>query len=202
MPSTPIHIGVLIMESCQLLDLAAVDLLYMATSEYLRNCGFPKPIYDLGRPCKIHWIGLDSPNTHVPATSDLSIRLTDSLTELAVAPGSLDALVLPGVPPQILPPPEQCLDFIRQHDAAGTAILAICTGTLIAAHAGLAKGKTVTAPRFLIPDLKRQFPEAKWDDAVRLARDGNLWTCGTCIHSLGAGSLIRRGYDAVRLAHH
>ena len=169
------------MENCQLLDFAAVDLIHMATPGYLKDCGFPKPIYELGRPCEIHWIGPAGTDAQSPVTSNLSVRLTDSFTDPAVAPGSLDALVLPGASPHSMPPAEAYLEFVRQHDAAGTAILAICTGTLIAAHAGLVKGKRVTGPRFLIPQLKKEFPEAKlWDDTVRLVQDGNLWTCGRC----------------------
>ncbi|KAJ5594286.1 uncharacterized protein N7459_000494 [Penicillium hispanicum] len=198
MPLAPIRIGVLLLESCQLLDLAAVDLLHMATPEYLEDCGIPKPIYELGRPCKIHWIGRDGADMQSPVTSNLSIRLTDSMTDPAVAPGSLDALFLPGASPNSMPPAEEYLEFVRQHAAAGAAILAICTGTLIAAHAGLVKNKTVTAPRFLIPQMKKQFPEAKlWDDSVRLTHDGNLWMCGGIIngHDLVA-AYLRANYAA------
>lgn len=71
------------------------------------------------------------------------------------------------------------MDFLRKHDAANATILSICTGTLVVAYAGLVQGKKVTAPRFLIPGLRKQFPGAAlWDDSVRVVRDGNLWTSG------------------------
>lgn len=174
-----LRIGVLLVDSVQLLDLAAVDLLYMTTPEYIAEIGMPKPLQDLGRPCEIHYIGLEGPNNHSPVTSQMSIQLTDSLTDEPVAPGNLDVLYLPGPPPKNMPPDKAYLDFVRRHDAAGTTVMTICTGILIAAYAGIAAGKRATAPRFLIPLLKKQFPEAAlWDDSVRVVRDGNLWTSG------------------------
>lgn len=77
-----------------------------------------------------------------------------------------------------MPPAEEYLDFVRAHFAADTPILSICTGAFIIGYAGIAKEREVTAPRLLVPEMRRRFPEAKWDDSVRVARDGNLWTSG------------------------
>lgn len=179
MSSKPLRIGVLLVDSVQLLDLAAVDLLYMTSPEYIADIGMPKPLQDLGRPCEIHYIGLDGANSHSPVTSHMAIRLTDSPTDHAVAPGNLDILYIPGPPPENMPPAQAYLEFVRKHDAVGTTIMTICTGILVAAHAGITKDKIATAPRFLIPSLKKQCPDTKlWDDSVRIAHDGNLWTSG------------------------
>jgi len=177
---TPLRIGVLLVDSVQLLDLAAVDLIFMTSPEYIDEIGMPKPLQDLGRPCEIHYIGRDGANAQSPVTSQMSLRLTDSLTDAAVAPGNLDILFIPGPPPKAMPPHTEYLDFVRKHNAAATTIMTVCTGILIAAHAGITKGKTATAPRFLIPRLRKQFPDTKlWDDSVRVAHDGNLWSSGT-----------------------
>jgi transcriptional regulator GlxA family with amidase domain len=78
-----------------------------------------------------------------------------------------------------MPPAKEYLDFLQKHNAANVIILSICTGALVVAHAGITKGKVVTAPRFLIPDLRKNFPDVKiWDDTVRVTKDGNLWMCG------------------------
>lgn len=183
MSSKPLRIGVLLVDSVQLLDIAAVDLLYMTSPEYIADIGMPKPLQDLGRPCEIHYIALSGANSHSPLTSHMSIQLTDSLTDEAVAPGNLDILCIPGPPPMRMPPAQAYLDFVRQHDAIGTTIMTICTGILVAAYAGITKDKTATAPRFLIPSLRKQFSDTKlWDDSVRIVHDGNLWTSGrsTC----------------------
>ncbi|KAJ5510331.1 DJ-1 domain InhA-type [Penicillium expansum] len=175
--SSPLRIGVLLVGTVQLLDLSAVDLLYMTTPEYLQECSLPQPLVDLGRACEIHYIAHSGPNTTVNTTSQMSIQLTDSLTDSAVSPGKLDIVLIPGPPPKAMPPAEEYLDFVRAHFAAGTPILSICTGAFIIGYSGIVKGREVTAPRLLIPEMKRRFPEAKlWDDSVRVARDGNLWT--------------------------
>ncbi|KAJ5592461.1 hypothetical protein N7537_009365 [Penicillium hordei] len=196
--STPLRIGVLLVGTVQLLDLSAVDLLYMTTPEYLQECSLPQPLIDLGRPCEIHYIAHNGPNKTVNTTSQMSLQLTDSLTDSAVSPGKLDILLIPGPPPKAMPPAEEYLDFVRAHFAADTPILSICTGAFIIGYAGIVKGREVTAPRLLIPEMRRRFPEAKiWDDSVRVARDGNLWTSGgiTNGHDLVAGYL-REHYPA------
>ncbi|KAJ5372617.1 DJ-1 domain InhA-type [Penicillium concentricum] len=177
--SLPLRIGVLLVGTVQLLDLAAIDLLYMTTPEYLQECSLPQPLVDMGRPCEIHYIAHDGPNTTVNTTSQMTIQLTNSLTDSAVSQGKLDILVIPGPPPKAMPPAEEYLDFVRAHFAAGTPILSICTGAFVIGYSGIAKGREVTAPRLLISEMKKRFPEAKlWDDSVRVARDGNLWTSG------------------------
>ncbi|KAJ5618230.1 hypothetical protein N7528_006873 [Penicillium herquei] len=179
MNSSPLHIGVLLVDIVQLLDLAAIDLLFMTCPEYLAELGVPKPLVELGRPCKVSYIALGGPTTNRDLTSQTSIPITNSLTDMEVAPGKLDLIYLPGPPPKHMPPPVEYLDFLRQHDAVQTTILCICTGALVVAHAGLTKNRLSTAPRFLIPQLREAFPEAKaWDDTVRITRDGNLWMCG------------------------
>jgi putative intracellular protease/amidase len=175
-----LRIGVLLVDTVQLLDLAAIDLLYMTTPEYLQECSLPQPLVDMGRPCSIHYIAntVKGENT-VNTTSQMTIQSTNSLTDSAISPGKLDIVVIPGPPPKAMPPAEEYLDFVRGHFAAGTPILSICTGAFVIGYAGITRGREVTAPRLLIPEMKRRFPEAKvWDDSVRVARDGNLWTSG------------------------
>ncbi|KAJ5772621.1 hypothetical protein N7520_003150 [Penicillium odoratum] len=179
MTSQTIHVGILLVDIVQLLDLAAIDLLFMTCPEYLTELGVPKPIIDLGRPCKISYIALDGPTGSRDLTSQTSIPITHSLDDAEVAPGKLDLIYLPGPPPKRMPPAKEYLEFLQKHDAANVTILSICTGALVVAHAGLTKGRVVTAPRFLIPELRKNFPDVTiWDDTVRVTKDGNLWMCG------------------------
>ncbi|OOQ81828.1 ThiJ/PfpI family protein [Penicillium brasilianum] len=198
MVSEPLRIGVLLVNCVQLLDLAALDLLYMASPEWLEDVGMPKHLADLGRPCEIRYITCDGPDTMASVTSELAIRVNSSMKDSVVAPGNLDILFLPGPSPRVMPPAEEYLDFIRRHNATGTTIMTICTGSLVAAHAGITKGKISTSPRFLIPYLRKAFPDTKlWDDTLRVTRDGNLWMCGgiTNGHDLVA-EYLRENYPA------
>jgi transcriptional regulator GlxA family with amidase domain len=179
-----LRIGVLLVGSVQLLDLAAVDLLYMTTPDYLNSSSFTQTLINMGRPCQIHYIGQGGAKNMTPSTAYMSIQLTDAPTDEAVSPGKLDVVIVPGPSLKAMPPPEVYLDFLRVHDAAGTSILGICTGTFIIGYSGIAKGKYVTAPRLLVPEMRKLFPEARlWDDVVRIARDGNLWTSGMLLFS-------------------
>ncbi|KAJ6027150.1 DJ-1 domain InhA-type [Penicillium canescens] len=174
-----LRIGVILVGSVQLLDLAAVDLLYMATPEYLNSSSLTQALIDMGRPCQIHYIGQGGASNMTPATAQMSIQLTDAPTDEAVSPGKLDVVIVPGPSLKAMPPAEEYLDFVRGHYATGASILGICTGTFIIGYSGITKGRYVTAPRLLVPEMRKLFPEASlWDDGVRLARDGNLWTSG------------------------
>ena len=57
-------------------------------------------------------------------------------------------------------------------------MLSVCTAAFIVGYAGIVEGRRATAPRLLVPEMRRRFPGAEWDDRVRVVRDGNLWTCG------------------------
>ncbi|KAJ5766855.1 ThiJ/PfpI family protein [Penicillium nucicola] len=174
-----LRIGVLLVGSVQLLDLAAVDLLNMATPEYLNSSSLAQTIVRMGRPCQIHYIGHEGAGGITTATAQMPIQLTDAPADEAVSPGKLDIVVVPGPSPKAMPPAEEYLEFLRGHNAAGTSILGICTGAYIVGYSGIAKGRYVTAPRLLVPAMRKLFPEARmWDDGVRVARDGNLWTSG------------------------
>ncbi|KAJ5800939.1 uncharacterized protein N7518_003007 [Penicillium psychrosexuale] len=178
-PSTPLHIGILLLETTQLLDLSAIDLLYMTTPEYLTSCplALPQSLISMSRPCKMHYITANTA-TQIHTTSQLSIQPTSSLTDPAVSPGTLDLVLIPGPSPKSMPPANEYLDFVRAHFEAGTLVLAVCTAAFVAGYAGVADGRRVTAPRLLVPEMRRMFPGADWDERVRVVRDGNLWTCG------------------------
>lgn len=179
MAPEPLRIGVLLVNCVQLMDLAALDLLYMASPEWLEEVGMPKHLADLGRPCEVYYITREGPDKLASVTSELSVRVTNSLKDSTVAPGMLDILFLPGPSPKTMPPAEAYLEFVRKHNAVGTTIMTVCTGALVAAHAGITKGRIGTSPRFLIPYLRKSFPGTKlWDDTLRVTRDGNLWMSG------------------------
>lgn len=193
----PLRVGVLMMDGMQLLDLAPVDLLYMTKPDYLKELGMPKPIRDLGRPCEIHYIGPKN-SSQIQITSFITMNLTSSVDDSVVAPGKLDLIYLPGPSPHHMPPPSDYLEFLQKHEAMGATILSVCTGALIVAHAGLTRGKTATAPRFLIPQMRKQFPETKlWDENSRMTCDGRLYMSGGITNGNDAvAQYLRDNYPA------
>ncbi|PLB39249.1 ThiJ/PfpI family protein [Aspergillus candidus] len=177
MPS-PLNIGVLLLPGTQLLDLSCIDLLSMTDPTYLSACNLPQTLIHLGHSTQIHYIGLGGTGTLTPLTSNINMQLTASPTDSHVSPGTLNALLIPGTDPNVVPDAAY-LDFIRWHHAHGTHILSVCTGSFVLGHAGILAGKVCTGPRLLVPLLRARFPEAKeWVQSVRVVRDGNIWTSG------------------------
>ncbi|KAF3491305.1 ThiJ/PfpI family protein [Arthroderma uncinatum] len=176
-----LRVGVLLTQSVQLLDLATVDLLGMMSKEYIESLGLlPKAISDLGLPVSIHYIGLkpDCAGTYAECTANIGIRLTASIHDASVSADNLDILMIPGPDPKYLPD-DSVSAYIRTQNDAGNVILAICTGSYVAGHAGILDGRHVTGPKGLISDLETKFPKVKqWDNSVRVVKDGNIWTSG------------------------
>ena len=181
--ATSLQVGVLIIPPVQFLDAAAIDAFGMLTPEYLQACNLPEPLTKLGIPVSIHYIAASGPGTHASMTSSASLPVTDSLTSPAVQPGKLDALLIPGPDPNLIPD-EEVLSFIRAHkESQKTDFLVVCTGSFPAGYAGLLDGKTVVGPRGLLGKLKEKFPKATFVER-RWERDGRVWTSGTyLLHS-------------------
>lgn len=73
-----------------------------------------------------------------------------------VATGDYDALLLPGgqINPDILRMNEQVIDIIRDFDAQGKPIAAICHAPWLLAEANIIRGKTVTSWPSIRTDLR------------------------------------------------
>lgn len=54
---------------------------------------------------------------------------------------------------------------------------------LAAQLAGVFVGKTVTAPRFMVPELQKQDPRTNWVEQ-RWVRDEKVWTSGALLNGL------------------
>jgi transcriptional regulator GlxA family with amidase domain len=80
-------------------------------------------------------------------------------------------------------PTEAELAYIRKAHDESVAFLTICGGFLGPHLAGVLAGKTATAPRFMLPELKEQDPRTQWVDR-RFARDGKVWTSGALLNGL------------------
>lgn len=172
-----VKIGMLMTDQVQLLDMAAVDLLQMASPEYMRIVGVPEPVASQGRSVKILYIGKQGAAKVQEVTGTSGVCLTHTTADSEVAPGSLDILLIPGPDPNNTPA-EETLEFLRAHNEHKTTTLVICTGALLGAHSGIYNGRNVTGPRMLEPLLKQQFPDAHWDFSLRSVQDGHLWTAG------------------------
>jgi transcriptional regulator GlxA family with amidase domain len=110
---------------------------------------------------------------------------SDSTKDTISSVGHLDIILIPGS--DIALRPSQALQsFLQTRLPELKALLLVCTGSIIGAFAGLLEGKTATAPRIVLPMLKKSLPNVKWVEE-RWANDGNIWTSG----------LVTNGIDMV-----
>lgn len=75
------------------------------------------------------------------------------------------------------------IEFLRKCHDNCTAFLCVCAGFLHALDAGILEGQTATAPRPMLPFLKKAAPGVTWVDQ-RWARGGKVWTTGTLLCGL------------------
>jgi len=180
-PPTHINVGVLLVDTIELLDVAPVDLFGILSVSYLKSRKLPDSISSLAPSVSIVYISQDHDHSHhtqvQPCTADAAIRTNRSLKSHDVAPGKLDILVIPGPEPWVQITPEVGA-FVRGHAAQeNTTIMTICLGIYVAAQAGIIEGKNVTGTGGYLPDLEKKF-KANWVKR-RWMSDGNIWTSGT-----------------------
>lgn len=199
--STP-RIGVLLIDHVQLLDLSSVDLFGMLSPSYLSALSLPGPLKAGAVPMEILYIDQAGPNTLHECTAKAGLRTDASISDNICSPPknggekTLDVLLIPGPDPWAYRPTDALNSFIKGHFDSGTDVLTVCTGVIPAGYAGILKGKRVTGPRALLPELKKMFPEAVWEDK-RWVSDGNLWNSGMlCFPS---SELICASWTAIRI---
>ena len=102
-----------------------------------------------------------------------SVKVDITVEEVAV--GDYDALMLPGgqINPDVLRMNERAVAIVREFDAAGKPVAAICHAPWLLAEAGIVGGKTVTSWPSIRTDLKNAGANVV-DQEV--AEDGNLIT--------------------------
>lgn len=181
-PPKHLNVGVLLVDTIELLDAAPVDLFGILSFDYLKSRNLPESITSLAPSVNILYISRDhddcSPNTQVqPCTASAALRINRSLASHDVAPGKLDILLIPGPEPWVQITPEVGA-FVRGHASQkNTIIMTVCLGIYVAGQAGILEGKNVTGTGGYLADLEKKF-KANWVKK-RWMHDGNIWTSGT-----------------------
>jgi transcriptional regulator GlxA family with amidase domain len=175
--TNPVNIAVLLLPPIQLLDASPIDLFGMLTKEYLSACNLPRPLIAGAVPISIIYVSEAGIGTIAECTANAGLRVTASLSDESVVPGKTNILLIPGPDPSTVPS-EAVTAFIKNHAEQGTTIMTVCTGVFVAGYAGILNGKRATGPRALLPELRRKFPKATWEDC-RWVSDGNVWCSGT-----------------------
>jgi putative intracellular protease/amidase len=189
-----LRIGAYMPSTIQLLDLSPIDLFGMLDPVYLTACQLPTPLVALGIPSTIHYISVPSSGAYIETTAKASIRITKTTEDPEVQPGMLDIILVPGPDPSVVFD-EEVLRFLRAHnewqgpEGQRTDILSVCTGAFLLGQSGLLRKKSASGPRAIIPKLQKSFPDTKWVDDKRWAKDGNIWSSGKITVPLYSNSL-------------
>ncbi|KAI0482345.1 ThiJ/PfpI family protein [Xylariaceae sp. FL0804] len=179
-----VRVGVFIPSECQLLDAACVDVLGSMSHEYLSTVSglIPAAVIDLAPSVEICYIGTVPAGQPVALTSGLRARTTHRFGDAAVAPGTLDVVLVPGPEPFGPLPDADALAWLREHgkEGRGADVLSVCTGILVCGAAGLLEGRRACGPRGLQDMIrKKNFGEKELvGDKLRWVQDGNFWSSG------------------------
>jgi protease I len=102
-----------------------------------------------------------------------AVRVDRTLEDVSV--DDYDALVLPGgqINPDLLRVEKKAVDFVRDFEATGKPLAAICHAPWLLVEAGVIEGKRVTSYKSIVTDVKNA--GGRWEDSETVV-DGNLIT--------------------------
>ena len=101
-----------------------------------------------------------------------------------VADSAFDTLLV-GSPPDVCPPSQQLVSFLRGAPTNTRRVASICIAAFILGEAGLLDGRRVTTHWMFAEELRRRYPKATVEvDRIFIA-DGPIWTSAGMTAGLG-----------------
>jgi protease I len=102
-----------------------------------------------------------------------AVKVDKTLDDVSI--DDYDALVLPGgqINPDLLRVEKKAVDFVRDFEATGKPLAAICHAPWLLIEAGVIEGKRVTSYKSIVTDVKNA--GGRWEDSETVV-DGNLIT--------------------------
>lgn len=110
-----------------------------------------------------------------PQNSSAFITIPPTHT-YATAPSDLEVLLVPGGLGSRAPNINGTLEFIVQSFPKLKYLITVCTGSLVAARAGLLSGKRATTNKAAWDSVVAADPIAHWIPKARWTVDGKIWT--------------------------
>lgn len=112
------------------------------------------------------------------STFSQSVVPTSTFEEFLAAGTEVDVLVVPGGPgvrvsDEKLAP---VVDFVRELYPNVEYLLAVCTGSGIAARAGILDGRRATTNKAAWDEITAMGPDVEWVSPARWVVDGNIWS--------------------------
>jgi putative intracellular protease/amidase len=91
-------------------------------------------------------------------------------------PDDIDVLLVPGGPGSRLGDVTKVIDFVRDTYPKVQYLITTCTGSGIAARAGVLDGKRATTNKAAWNAVVAMGPDVNWVSPARWTVDGNIWT--------------------------
>ncbi|MET7488984.1 helix-turn-helix domain-containing protein [Streptomyces sp. NPDC005538] len=154
--------------------------------------GLPRP--ELGLPEPLYEVLVCTPAREVRMNHGF---FTVSGTHGLDAVDTVDTLVVPGRPDNVVPRGAAVLDAIRRAHARGARVMSLCTGTFALAEAGLLDGRRATTHWMWADTFRALHPRVRLEPDVLFVDDGDLLTASGSAAALDLGlHVIRRDYGA------
>lgn len=167
---TPISVGILIFDDVEVLDFAGP---YEVFSRTRLEPGIESRRSDASAPFRVFTVAKS--DDLITATGGLQVLPDYSFED---AP-RVDLVVVPGgFGTRALLDDEETLDWVRRTSAAAQKTTSVCTGSLVLARAGLAKGKTITTHWGALDLLASIAPDSTVDRERRVVDDGIITSAG------------------------
>lgn len=93
----------------------------------------------------------------------------------------LDCLLLGGPDPDSFTLDPRFAEFIRRHVASKKLLFTNCTGSFVAASAGVLDGKRATINNLEYEWVKYRFPNVSWTKDTKWVVDGDIWTAAGAV---------------------
>lgn len=168
-----LSIGVILLDNHELLDSTGpIDLLTNISHKFLSQLPQTEAFLPFAPRLTWHYISHDlSP---VSATGGPQLLPTTTYTTCP----PLDVLIVPG-PDALAPLRDDVKEFIITRVEQVQAVLAVCTGSIVLAKAGVLAGKSAMSNKILLKAIGKDVAfGARWVYKGRWMRDGKIWTCG------------------------
>ncbi|OGM49482.1 putative ThiJ/PfpI family transcriptional regulator [Aspergillus bombycis] len=172
----PLQLGVVLYDF-QLVDVAGpVDILLAGSKTMLshlnRDKFVPDEMVDQGIDINFHYIAptMDT----ISLMNGFKLQPTTTFEECP----KLDAILLGGPGPEFWNNiPDSYREFLHRKAEEVQYFFTTCTGGIVAAKAGLLRGKRATTNSEFLDYIKKECPDTTWETA-RWVIDGKFWTAG------------------------
>jgi transcriptional regulator GlxA family with amidase domain len=170
MTAAALQVGVLLLDSYQLLDAAGpLDSLTMLTPSYLQAAKASASLLTKAIPMDFHYI-----SHSLEPVAAASGPLQQPTCTYATCP-PLNILLIPGPPPDVQFSPE-LIRFIQQRVEEVDVVMGVCTGSIVLAYAGVLNGKKASTNKSAQGFAVKAFPQVQWTVKGRWTVDGKFWT--------------------------